>query len=112
MGQCQCGYQATVLIGCGMSGPRPSYFPALCRRCKEVVAADVFTEPCGCDHCGGPVEFYDAPGLQNKRGGETLIDETTSSEPEITHELNDGAYLCPKCGRFEFRFEDWGMLWD
>jgi len=58
------------------------------------------------------VELYDAPGLQKTRGPKIVIEEITLTEPEITHELNDGAYLCPKCGRFELRFEDWGMVWD
>ena len=112
IGQGQCGYEGTVSTGCGMDGPKPSYFPGLCRACKEIVAADVCTEPGSCEDCGGPVELYDAPGLQKKRGREIVIEETTFTEPEITHELNDGAYLCPKCGRFELRFETWGRVWD
>ncbi len=112
IGRCQCGYETTVSTGCGMDGPKPSYFPGLCRACKEVVAADVCAEPCSCEVCGGPVELYDAPDLQKTRGRRTVIEEITFTEPEITNELNDGAYLCPKCGRFELRFETWGMVWD
>lgn len=39
--KCACGCSTAVSTGCGIEGPVPDCFPALCRRCKEVVAADI-----------------------------------------------------------------------
>jgi len=110
--KCACGYRAEVSTGCGMAGPVPDYFPALCRRCGEVMPADITTWPTSCSRCGGEVQFYDAPGLQQKKARRTVLDERTLTDPAIRHRLNDGAYLCPKCGEFALRFGFGGRTWD
>ena len=53
LGQCECGYQASVLVGVGMHGPRPDYSPGLCRTCGEVVSVDVSADEWRCGRCGG-----------------------------------------------------------
>jgi len=110
--RCSCGYDTEVQTGCGFAGPTPDYFPALCRMCAEVVPADATASPTTCDDCGSKVELYDAPELQQKKGRRTVVDGRTLTVPEIRHRLNNGAYLCPTCGRFELRFEIGGMCWD
>lgn len=110
--RCACGYWTEVTTGCGMMGPVPDYFPALCRRCAEVVPADIASFPSVCSTCGDEVQFYDAPELQMKKGRRTVLDERTVTDPAIRHRLNDGAYRCPRCGAFELRFAIGGLLWD
>jgi len=95
-----------------MMGPEPFYFPAACVRCEEALAADVCASRLTCEQCGVQVTGYDSPELQQKSGPRTVVEETTMTEPEVTRQLNNGPYLCPKCGRFEPLLEIGGMLWD
>ena len=37
---CSSGYNAMVQSGCGMMGPEPFEFPAICTACHEIVPAD------------------------------------------------------------------------
>ena len=110
--RCACGYAAEVSTGSGMMGPTPDYFPAHCRHCRAVVPADITSYPATCRTCGDEVKFYDAPGLQQKKGRRTVLDERTVMDSAIRHRLNDGAYRCPQCGAFALRFEMGGLLWD
>ena len=110
--KCACGYVTEVPTGCGLAGPIPDYFPALCRRCGEVVAADITTFPPVCSRCGEGAQFYDAPGLQLEKGRRTVLDERTVTDSAIRHRLNDGVYRCPKCGEFGLRFGFGGRSWD
>lgn len=110
--KCVCGYEAEVPTGCGMAGPVPDHFPALCRRCAAVVPADATSWPTICSRCGDEVAFYDTAELQQTKGSRTVIDERTVTDPAIRHRLNDGAYRCPKCGEFGLRFTLGGRMWD
>ena len=109
---CSCGYEATAQMGCGRMGPEPFHFPAVCKACREIVSADMAAEVATCPECDGPVRFLDEPDLQKKKGRRTVLVETTMTMPERTRRLNDGAYLCPKCGQYQLRFEDSGLCWD
>ena len=41
---CSCGYNAMVQSGCGMMGPEPFEFPAICTACHEIVPADNYAD--------------------------------------------------------------------
>jgi len=76
------------------------------------VPADNASFPPACSRCGDEVQCYDAPGLQEKKGRRTVLDERAVTDSSIRHRLNDGAYWCPKCREFGLRFSIGGLLWD
>jgi RNA polymerase subunit RPABC4/transcription elongation factor Spt4 len=104
---CDCGLQATILIGCGMLDfPNVCLFPAHCKHCKRVVEANLARKPVCCPDCGdADVTSY---------GDSAPIGADESDEVARWGELRlkDVPYLCPACERMTLRFSPSGLLWD
>jgi ribosomal protein L37AE/L43A len=86
--------------------------PALCQACGIFQVANYLDKQAICRDCGGPVTFYDDPGLWSRAEGArrdlTVFDWRV---PTGVFALPDANYVCPKCRQQTLRFEQVG-LWD
>lgn len=94
------------MIGGGRSNFRTyCAWPVSCLRCEEITIANFRDQSLSCLKCGGAdvVQMTDK-GFW-KGDGRAIL---TAWELSLT----DGHYRCPKCSKFELRFQGDGLLWD
>lgn len=103
---CQCGLNKKILIGGGKLNHRYiSYFPCLCKDCKDVVQVNLKDQELTCPDCNkqnlSPCNNQNLIGIIGRN-------EVARSFNNI---LTDGTYKCPKCNEMTLHFES-GILWD
>jgi hypothetical protein len=105
--KCVCGFaDGNVTIGAGMSNFKTTcVFPACCKTGHHLASVNLLGTESLC-HGARPVP-YTAPEL---RGGSTTADETVVQWSG--HELKDGTYLCPRCGKFDLTFSPPHLMFD
>lgn len=109
--RCKCGYTNSVLLGGGMSNF--TYFcglPFYCENCKTMFAGNAYDEEAECSDCGSKkVIPYDDDRVCRVKG-EIVGSWSTKVKPGKDLELSDGQYLCPACGKFDLKFESYGLF--
>lgn len=107
--ECKCGYSVDMLmIGGGMRDlGNICLHPALCSVGEHIATVNLMEKPITCPdgHRGFPSPYCNSPDLQIEPGSHSI-----SQWGE--YELNDGKYLCPKCGEYELVFSDAGVFFD
>jgi hypothetical protein len=122
--KCSCGYEERGLLVGGGMGSYTAFcgFPVLCRLCGRVRTANLLAGappmetkerpgmpdpppgPPKCGICDSPdIVPYDSPQLQ-PRPGEGRVTDWNEDRIGRVVRLNDGLYLCPKCGDTSLRF--------
>ena len=110
---CPCGYDSgELLIGPGMSGPDPCYFPAFCKEGGHLVDVNMCDQPRRCPegHDKEPVP-YNATSLI-KELGPAVVADYGWLDPANHFVLTDGSYLCPACHQYTLTFGEGGTMWD
>jgi len=111
--RCDCGVEASILIGCGEGGPQPCYFPCLCDNCHGVVQVDLLEEQIRCPQCESTkVIPYDDPKLSMRSGRTTVTEWNMAEELGRKLKLSDGKYRCPRCNQMTLQFTDGRSNWD
>jgi hypothetical protein len=112
--RCECGYQATFLIGGGMTNfEECCSFPCLCRGCNQIVAANLLEPEPTCPECRAQnIVPYDQPELIEKEGSEVTASWSLRTPHDRELKLTNGRYYCPYCDTHRLTFEDGGILWD
>ncbi len=111
---CQsCNYDGNLSLGSGRMTYDVSFkWPVLCRGCHSLTVANYLADPLSCSLCGSEdVKRIDAPDVSL---GEGEVEHTNyhSKIGDLTY-YTDDLYLCPKCGEFRLKFEDYpNLLWD
>lgn len=99
--RCACGYKVDdVRIGGGRADfSTTCMHPGLCKTGKHLVAVNLKLDPIKCPdgHAGGILLYFRDSVLQQVRGS----NEVSSWQGR---EINDGAYLCPKCATYDLVF--------
>jgi hypothetical protein len=106
-GRCGCGYAAEFLeVGVGMRDtPNVWLGPCICRKCRQVVSANVLAKAPKCPECKAKgVEPYGDPNAGKEEGEQ--YPSCAASEP-----LFDTTFECPACGKKSLTFAFAGM-WD
>ena len=107
-----CGFKQEILIGQGMMGPRPCYFPFLCKACGTIEEADLLDEGRKCSQCGSPeLVAYDDRTLIAKKGKARVAVWDARDYGGRKATLTNGKYYCPNCKEFNLTFLNAG-LWD
>ncbi|MCY2927495.1 MAG: hypothetical protein NT031_19070, partial [Planctomycetota bacterium] len=108
-----CGFQSEpICAGGGMRNfTTHCGVPALCRKCKMLVAVNYFDEKPQCPDCGGNVACYDDPSLHDVSGASQRDVFSWNLDDDRQFRLPAAKYLCPKCGQKEMTFA-LGPCWD
>jgi len=112
--KCQCGVEAAILIGGGMSNFMTTcFFPCLCESCHRIVQVNLLDKPLKCSECGAgnPIP-YDDPRLSDSPGHHRVAEWGMGEQPARKLILTDGKYKCPNCGTMGLEFSDSGLCWD
>jgi Zn finger protein HypA/HybF involved in hydrogenase expression len=111
---CECGYQASFLIGGGMMNfMTVCNFPALCNSCQEIVQVNLLSERKLCPKCkDSQVIPYDDKKLVGKLGKNEIVSWNMEEQLGRVLRLTDGIYLCPSCEEYKLRFEPGDILFD
>lgn len=111
---CKCGYEETFTIGGGMETfKKLCAFPALCKKCKRIVSANLLSKHPKCPKCKSTrIVPYDQDELRKRKGRHTVAEWCMEEELGRKLALTDGRYYCPACGKFELTFDDAGIDWD
>lgn len=112
--QCDCGVEASMLIGGGMMNfTTTCFFPCLCENCHDIVQLNLLSKTMKCPECGarGPIP-YDDPQLSDSSGHHYVAEWNIKDHLGRKLVLTDGKYRCPKCGQMSLRFSWGGMCWD
>ena len=110
---CPCGFVSSeLLIGCGMDGPDPDFFPAYCEGGRHLVELNLCAHPCNCPagHPTEPVPYNDKSLIGTI--GQTLPSHLNLFGDPNDRVLTDGSYLCPECQQFTLTFREGGSVWD
>ena len=125
-----CGYSGQATIGGTMAGFRTNNpFPAICRCSREVVSVNMAKHPHKCAECGGSdFKLYgdqtrsaasEAKVLaeRQRRGPKlsALSKALFGDEDDAKHTRlfwDEGAHICPACGKHELRFSGASMMFD
>ena len=112
--KCQCGYEATSLIGGGMMNYETTcYFPCFCKNCHNVVQVNLLSKRKRCPKCKSTkIIPCDDPSLSDNTGKHEVTSWNAKDKLGRELKLTDGNYKCPKCGQMTLHFEDGGLLWD
>lgn len=106
---CKCGYtEKNLTIGGGMLDFQVNCgHPALCSTGEHVVTVNLLKKPITCPegHSGFPSPYCNSPDLQIEPGLSIVSGWQD-------YELNDGKYLCPKCGAYELVFSTPHIFFD
>jgi hypothetical protein len=97
-----CGYGAFLMLGAGRSDFKErASWPVSCATCAKITTANYYKRPLVCEACEGTeVVPLNDPSVWQGDG------EQMDRWANLT--LSDGHYRCPKCGKFELRFDRGG----
>jgi len=111
---CECGYQASSLIGGGMANfMEVCHFPFLCEQCREIVEVNLLEKKLRCPKCSSKsVIPYDDKKLLGKAGKLEVASWNMEEQLGRVLRLTDGKYLCPSCGEYKLSFAPGDILWD
>ena len=114
--ECQCGFESEeILAGGGMDFHRSCRAPALCPVCKIFLVKNYMKKFSKCPTCRRKIVFYDDPIIQADSKTEDYVFEWNlpfdNGTGKDVFKLPDTQYLCPKCGKMNMKFIDYGC-WD
>jgi predicted RNA-binding Zn-ribbon protein involved in translation (DUF1610 family) len=129
MGQVQsfacsaCGYSGEATVGGTMAGFRTNDpFPAICRCSKEVVSVNMAKQPHKCAECGGSNFKLYGDETRSASSEAEVLTERRRHEPEsfraegaAEHRKlfwDEGAHICPACGKHGLRFSSPSLMFD
>lgn len=129
-----CGYSGEATVGGTMAGFRTNDpFPAICSCSKEIVSVNIAKQPHKCAKCGGSDFKLYGDQTRSAASEAKVLAERRSRDPElpaILHAINkalvgaegdakhtrlfwdEGAHICPACGKYEMRFSGASMMFD
>lgn len=87
-------------------------WPVSCKTCAAVTTANFKETPLVCESCNSQ-DIIPPTDLQWWKGDGNVIESwgvRMGRDDELT--LTNGHYRCPKCGKFELRFEAGAIFWD
>ena len=124
-----CGYSGEAIVGGTMAGFRTSHpFPATCGCSKEIVSVNMARQPHRCAKCGG--SDFRLYGDQTRSAAEAkVLVERRRRDPELSApskallapegdanhtrlSWDEGAHICPACGKHELRFSGPSVMFD
>lgn len=111
---CPCGYDSGSMFLFGGRANFKTYcaFPVYCQECPGLEVVNLYAGEPACPGCREARALpYDDPSLVGVPGGNVIASWNTVKRLGRALNLTDGAYLCPKCGKFSLRFAPVG-LWD
>jgi hypothetical protein len=105
---CKCGYKDEFMIGGGMLNFKEvCYFPAFCRKCKNIVDVNMLDNQLTCPDCGEKsVTPYDQESLVSKAGKNKVAEWNVIGEVGRSLVLTDGPYFCPACEEYTLSFKE------
>ena len=104
---CPCGYDSgELLIGQGMTGPDPCYFPAYCKEGDHLVEVNINYDPrcCPAGHKTEPMPYNARP--LTKTIGPTVVADWNWLDEKNHLALTDGSYFCPACHQYTLTFRE------
>jgi Zn finger protein HypA/HybF involved in hydrogenase expression len=129
-----CGYSGEATVGGTMSGFRTNDpFPAICGYSKEVVPVNMAKQPHKCAECGGSNFKLYGDETRSAASEAEVLAEWQRHEPDASgpfHALSkalfgaegaaehtrlfwdEGAHICPACGKHELRFSGPSLMFD
>ncbi len=111
---CKCGYKKDdILIGGGMRTFKENCsFPALCKKCDDLVAVNLLAKSVKCPKCkSSNIVPYNKKELTKKKGNKRVTSWHVEKLGGDLY-LTNGSYYCPACKKFTLSFEDSELCWD
>jgi hypothetical protein len=112
LAKCACGFEVETTVGAGRFTHRTiCNFPCMCKRCQNMVTANLLASPPVCPDCGSTdIVPYDQPELIGALGPLTQASWSVRDSLGRDLVLTNGRYRCPKCADMSLSFSATGLF--